>query len=102
MGQLVPAAGPEGRAEGRQGGRATAAPRCNGDGGDGIAGSAGPSRAVQLQEDKLRLLCARHSRGRDSLALCCRLEPGLVTGLSCGSVVLRIPPSTYLRFPSSG
>jgi hypothetical protein len=57
-GQLLPAAGPGGRAEAPQDGTVTAAPRYSGDGGDGTAGSAAPSRAAPLQEEKIWLFCA--------------------------------------------
>jgi hypothetical protein len=56
-GQLLPAAGPEGRVEAPRDGTVTAASRCNGDGGDGTAGSVAPSRAAPLQEQKIWLFC---------------------------------------------
>jgi hypothetical protein len=60
--QLLPAAGPGGLAEAPQGGTVTAGPRCSGDGGDGTTGSAAPSRAAPLQEEKIRLLCVRQNQ----------------------------------------
>jgi hypothetical protein len=66
------AAGPGGQAEGPRGGIGTAAPRCSGDDDDDgeTADSAGPSRAVQLQEDKLGLVNGRHKQrqGQTELA----------------------------------
>jgi hypothetical protein len=61
-GQLLPAAGPGGRTEAPQGGTVTAAPRCSDGGGDGTAGSAAPSRAAPLQEQKILLFCVRQNQ----------------------------------------
>jgi hypothetical protein len=61
-GQLLLAAGPGGQAEVPQSGTVTAASRCNGDGGDGTADSAAPSRAAPLQEEKIWLLCVRQNQ----------------------------------------
>jgi hypothetical protein len=46
--------------EGPRGGTGTAAPRCSGDDDGATTGSAGPSRAGQLQEDELWLVSVRN------------------------------------------